>query len=261
MSPNVVKQYVENIIKFKPIYIQGYASGVATIAHYMDSLKMCYPIKAVLTSSEKLTQEDRKIIERVFECQVFDRYGCGEEVVAAIECEEHNGYHVEIDRCWVEVVDENGKSTEGNIGDIVGTNLSNYAFPLIRYKIGDIGSIKYGSCACGRNTPIISELVGRSSEYLMSKNHIKQCSATVASNVIMPNGILAYQIEQVELNCFIVRFCSNCEKDISEAVRNAILEFVKNILDINNPIINIERLANIPVSENGKMKYLISQIQ
>ena len=261
MSPDVLKHYVENIKRFKPDYIQGYASGVATLARFMETKSMSYPIKAVLTSSETLTAADRKVIEKVFMCKVFDRYGCGEEVVSAIECERHDGYHIEIDRCYAEIVDEHGKTVEGQIGDIVATNLANYAFPLIRYKTGDLGSIKYEGCICGRKLPVLSELVGRGSEYLMSKNYVKQTGGVVSQHILMPNGVLAYQIEQMEMECFIVRFCSSSNVDLSEQIKNAIKQCVETILYIENPSIIVERCVSIPVAENGKMKYLISHVQ
>lgn len=261
MSPDVLKHYVENIKRFKPDYIQGYASGVATLARYMEIKSISYPMKAVLTSSETLTSADREVIEKVFMCKVFDRYGCGEEVISAIECEHHEGYHIEIDRCYAEVVDEYGKTVESQVGDIVATNLVNYAFPLIRYKTGDLGSIKYDGCICGRKLPIISELVGRGSEYLMSKNYMKQVGAVVSQHITMPTGVLAYQIEQIEMNDFIVRFCSNSTADLSEQVKNAIKQCVETILYIENPSIIVERCVRIPVAANGKMKYLISHVQ
>lgn len=261
MKSDVLEHYVENIKKFKPNYIQGYASGIVTLARYMETKCISYPLKAVLSSSEILVAADRNIIEKVFQCKVFDRYGCGEEVVSAIECDRHDGYHIEIDRCYAEVIDENGKIVENQFGNIVGTNLINFAFPLIRYKIGDLGSIRYDNCDCGRKTPIIFNLVGRNSEYLMSKNYIRQYSAIISSHIIMPKEILAYQIEQLTLNEFIVRFCSNSEDDLTNEVMQAIKQVAKTILNIDSPIIKVEQCENIPVSINGKMKYLITHVQ
>lgn len=260
MSPDVLKHYVENIKRFKPDYIQGYASGVATLARYMQMQSITFPLKAVLTSSDNLIKEDREVIKKVFMCEVFDRYGCAEEVVSAIECECHAGYHVEIDRCHVEVIDENGNTVEGKVGNIVATNLVNYEFPLIRYKIGDLGSITYSSCPCGRKLPIISELVGRDSEYLVNKYNVKQWAVSVSQYVSMPAEVLGYQIEQLELNSFIVRFCSNAT-DMPEQVRDSIRQYVEKCLYIDNPNIEVEQCASIPVAQNGKKKYLISHVQ
>lgn len=261
MSPDVLEQYVQNIRHFKPDYIQGYASVVAAIARYMETNNTTYPLKAVMTSSEKLTASDRQVIEKVFQCKVFDRYGLGEEVVSAIECEYQEGYHVEIDRCYAEVIGGHGQAVEGEVGNIVATNLVNYAFPLIRYDTGDLGAIKYEECNCGRKLPVIFELVGRNSEYLMNKNRVKQTGSLVSQHITMPEGVLAYQIEQIELDHFMVHFCSSSIVDLSEQVRKTIKQFVETVLYVENPNIIVEQCSSIPVAENGKMKYLISHIQ
>lgn len=261
MTPDVLEHYVSNIKKFKPAYIQGYPASIAALARYMDTKYDCYQMKAVLTSSEVLTASDRKVIEKVFRCKVFDRYGLGEEVASAIECECHDGYHIEIDRCYVEVTDECGNIVEDHIGDIVGTNLENYAFPLIRYKTGDLGSIKYEGCACGRKLPIISELIGRGSEYLVDKYYVNQTEGPVSQSIVIPDGVLAYQIEQIKIDDFVVRFCSNSTTDLSMQIMIAVKKYVEEQLHIDNPKIKVLQCRNIPVSANGKMKYLISHVQ
>ena len=261
MSPEVLKYYARNVKKFKPDYIQGYASGVATLAHYLLQNGITIPCKAVLTSSERLTPADRAQIEQAFQCEVFDRYGCGEEIVSACECEYHNGYHVESDRCLVEVVDENGRQLEQQIGQIVGTNLVNYAFPLIRYKIGDLGALERKTCPCGRQGWMISELTGRDNEYLVDINGVKQCSSMVSSCLVMPNNILAYQIEQNQLDTFVVRYCSSENSvTLQEEVNSSMKSFANVYLKIKAPKVEAIFCKSIPVSENGKLKYLISHL-
>ena len=76
MREKVLKKYVQKMKKFKPKYIQGYASGVYILASYIhengiDDIK----VDAVLTSSDTLYSKYRESIEDVFGCKVFDRYG------------------------------------------------------------------------------------------------------------------------------------------------------------------------------------------
>lgn len=260
MSLNILKHYVKNIKKFKPVYIQGYASGIVMLARYMSENNISIKLKAVLASSETLSEKDRAIIKKVFKCEVFDRYGCGEEVVSASECQYHNGYHIEIDRCLVEILDDKNKRIEDRVGNIIATNLINFSFPLIRYKTGDLGLIKIKKCECGIYVPTITSLVGRNSEYLMSSNFIKETSAMVSQNIEMPRQVLIYQIEQIKMDEFIIRYCSKNNIDLSFEITKEIKKFTEKILYIKNPKIVVERCLHIPVSKNGKMKYLISHI-
>ena len=84
----------------------------------------------------------------------------------AAECEQHNGLHVTADNLYVEVV-ANGRLCEpGERGEILLTDLHNYGMPLIRYKVGDVGSWKGDSCACGRGLPLLNVVEGRTLDLL-----------------------------------------------------------------------------------------------
>ena len=84
------------------------------------------------------------------------------------ECSEQNGIHVWGDLCLVEILDDDGEPcADGEKGNMVLTMLQKEAFPLIRYKIGDISSIEWEKCACGRTHPRLQRLSGRSDDMLI----------------------------------------------------------------------------------------------
>jgi len=79
------------------------------------------------------------------------------------QCEHMRGpLHHTIDEFnWMEVVDEEGRPLGvGETGRILITSLLKFAYPLIRYAIGDAGRIVKGTCACGRPARRF-ELLGR----------------------------------------------------------------------------------------------------
>ena len=84
------------------------------------------------------------------------------------ECEMQDGFHAWADLALIEILDKNGDHcAEGERGEIVITMLQKEAFPLIRYKIGDISSITWEKCDCGRTHPRLARLSGRADDMLV----------------------------------------------------------------------------------------------
>ena len=84
------------------------------------------------------------------------------------ECIEQKGIHVWGDLCLMEILDENGEPcADGERGEMVITMLRKEAFPLIRYKIGDISSLEWEKCECGRTHPRLQRLSGRTDDMLI----------------------------------------------------------------------------------------------
>jgi phenylacetate-CoA ligase len=104
----------------------------------------------------------RKEIEQAFGCPVYNFYGSREVNNIAAECSTHEGLHIFASGRIIEIVDDNGKSLpSGEIGYIAVTDLTNFSFPFIRYRNGDMASIKKEPCSCGRNYPLLNDIAGR----------------------------------------------------------------------------------------------------
>ena len=97
--------------------------------------------------------------------EMFATYAFTEGKVAWIECKENSGYHLYPDMEFIEVIDKNDEPVSGEEkGQIVYTALDLRGTIVLRYKTGDIGSITYERCSCGRTLPRISSEIERSSE-------------------------------------------------------------------------------------------------
>ena len=132
--------------------------------------KKRYPIftgATVATTGDMLYPHYRKIIEKQFNCKIFDGYG-GESTAVSFECEEHNGYHICDEDVIVEFFKEDEHVVPGETGRIVFTNLNNYAMPFIRYDIEDIGTYTDESCPCGRGLSLMKSVEGRDSDIIMT---------------------------------------------------------------------------------------------
>jgi FkbM family methyltransferase len=155
-SEDDIERFVAELVQWKPDAIRGCASSVYVVASCIKKkgLKAPRP-KAVEISAEKLQDRQRKVVEEVFGCKVFEVYGAREVPAIACECECHNGMHISSDLCLVEVIKDGKCVKPGEEGSLVVTDLVNYGMPLIRYEIGDVGVISRDSCPCGRGFPLL----------------------------------------------------------------------------------------------------------
>jgi len=162
ISPQNAPLYVSALNHHKPDYLVGYASGYFFLARFILEQKLSvHKPKVILTSSEKLTNEMRSMMQRAFGCDVFDAYSGVEACCLASECEHHR-LHISPDVGLVELLNEQGEPVSpGQSGEIVVTGLLNYAQPLIRYRTGDMAVMSDENCPCGRVMPVLSDLVGR----------------------------------------------------------------------------------------------------
>lgn len=148
------------------VLLYGYPSSIINLIKVRpDFTGMVKNVKAIFTTSEQLLPQTRKNIEKAFNLPVYDMYGANDGGILTCECPKHNGYHLNIHNCYVETfVNEHGMS------ELLLTNLNTFGFPLVRYRVGDIGRLDTGECSCGLSTPRISELKGRTRDVLKLKD-------------------------------------------------------------------------------------------
>lgn len=129
-------------------------------------------LKKIIAGGEPFTEKQRSYIEKKLDVLLYDQYGlCEINTGLAGECDEKDGLHILADYAYPEVINpDTGKvCEEGEIGELILTTLDKEASPIIRYKTGDLTSINYKRCACGRTLPRISRLKGRISKTIFYK--------------------------------------------------------------------------------------------
>ncbi len=158
-----LKNFVSDFNKYKPTLVQGYVDVVFEFALYLlDNNIKIHPPKMVWVTSAPLFEEQRELMEKAFGAPVCDQYGNTEIMLIAAECREQNGLHIMQDTVHIEFVDENNQPVPPNTtGKILLTDITNYAFPLIRYEIGDEGKYLEEMCSCGRPLPLMDNVRGR----------------------------------------------------------------------------------------------------
>ena len=260
MSSKVLDMYIEDLQKFRPDYFRGFASGAYSLARRLLDRGMTFPLKTVMISSDTLLPGYRKIIEQAFCCNIFDFYGQNEDVLTATECDQANGFHVNMESCIAESVDYNNSSCYGKEGQLVGTCLENFAMPLIRYATGDLGVLaKPGEkCRCGRNHQKISSLEGRKMDMIVTPEGLRVGTHFDAMLDVTHKAIKECQYVQEALDYLVIKVVPADSWD--GLVHRELLE--KNIRkQVGQTMkINIELVDRIPRRPNGKFQFLVSKL-
>ena len=125
--------------------------------------------KAIL-GAEPWTEGMRKHLEESMGIKTYDIYGTSEMAGPMYtECEECKGIHICGDIMYVEIIDPETDLPvkPGERGEMVVTMLKKEAFPLIRYRIKDLTCLREEVCKCGRTSPRIDRITGRSDDMLI----------------------------------------------------------------------------------------------
>lgn len=252
--------YIDIVNQKKPSLIVGYPSSLALFAEFIKKNNYSiYSPKGIITGGETLYDIQREGIEEVFKCKVLNRYGCREVGHIANECEYKNGLHISSDHVIIEVINEKGEQCKpGELGELVVTDLDNYVFPFIRYKIGDIGILSERKCECGRPFPLLETVEGRTFDLLVGANG-NRVLATFFTIYFKHsvNGVLQFQMEQNQLTEVLVKLIVN--EHFTEADYNKIIFAIKEKLGEETNV-SIEFVDFIEPTASGKHRWVVSKV-
>lgn len=253
MSEEEMERFARKLIKFKPKAIIAYASAVYIFSKYVKNkgIEGIRP-KVIISQAEKLFDYQRKVIEEVFECKVFDFYGSREIIAMASECIKHIGYHISAENVVLEFV-RNGKHVSpGEKGRILVTDLHNYAMPFIRYENGDIGVPTNETCSCGINLPLMKSIEGRITDALLIGGTI--ISSPSLTLVFKNHPIKQYQLVQETENKIVIKIVK--ANSYSQKNTEELYKMMRKIIG-DNANLDIIFVDNIPPAKSGKHKFII----
>lgn len=159
---------------FNPEVICGTPSYILNLAEKMEERGIepaDTSLKYGIFGAEPWSEEMRKTLEAKLGIKACDIYGLSEVLGpgVAMECHEsQDGLHIAEDHFYAEVIDpiEMTPLPNGEEGELVFTSLTKEAFPVIRYRTGDIASLSEEKCVCGRTTIRMSRVKGRIDDML-----------------------------------------------------------------------------------------------
>jgi phenylacetate-CoA ligase len=270
ITPEAMAEHYRAMMKYRPAGIRGYASSLYFLARYIEQnqLPVC-PVKVVFTTGEKLHPKYRDKIQQVFKAPVFDAYGASDGGLTAHECAMHEGLHLGEEHCVVEIVDREGRPLpDGEIGQVLSTDLNNYAFPFLRYQLGDLAYIKKERCSCGRSHRLLGEVVGREGRAIYNKQG-RPYSSIVIDNMMFRNLDIHSEESQrlyEKMDRFQIRQDSNGDlriliKPVDAGEPLSTFEYIKDNFQTYFPESRVELLfvEEIPPLPSGKEDYCVSE--
>jgi phenylacetate-CoA ligase len=255
VAPANAPDYAAALNKYRPDYLIGYAAAHFSLARMIEEAGLSvHSPRVVLTSSEKLTDEMRETLSRVYRCPVFDGYSGVEACCLASECEHHR-LHVSPDVGVLELVDDQGRPVgPGEEGQVIATGLLNFDQPLVRYRTGDLAVWSDEPCPCGRAMPVLRELVGRLDDTVVGPDGREMtCFHRVFAGL---RGVREGQVVQEAIDRLTLRVVA--PGGLAPETREAIVRRVHERL--GEVAVEVREVESIERTERGKFRSVVSQV-
>lgn len=254
LRPDTAAQYVAALRKHRIAWLTGYATSYYHLAEHMLSLGLATPdVRAVITTSEKLTPGMRRVMERAYGCRVFEEYSTVENAVFVTECEA-GSLHVSPDAGIVEILDAAGRPcAPGVTGEVVATPLTRWVQPLIRYRLGDMAVWSDTPCPCGRAMPVIQEVAGRLEDVVIGPDGramVRFHGIFVDQPHIREGQIVQEALDRIRVKVVVTDgYGHSDEVEVARRIRQRLGPSVQVI---------VEPVAAIPRTKAGKFRAVVS---
>lgn len=254
-----IDKEVDDLLKINPKSMIGYASQLRLLSEYKlkHDLNGLQP-NTIFSTAEILDPDTRRIINTAFDLNVVDLFGCIEVNRTAWECQEHCGYHMDVDSVVMELLDDGESVSAGERGEVVYTSLYNYAMPLIRYQVGDVATPTDEICPCGRGLPLLKSVEGRKDDFIQLPSGKAISPITIHLIVKHTPEIVECQVTQESLDKISVslvvtgKFTNVHSQRLIQEMNQA----------LNNEIsVDIRVVDAIQRGPNGKMRMVISKVK
>ncbi len=263
LSEKKMEGFLTRFEKSEFDYINGYTSAILLFAKFLKKRKIvlknsCPSLKVCIVTSEKLFENDKLLIEEAFGIPVVNEYGASE--VGLIAFENTNGdWIVNAESLFIEILDDNNHSLpHGEEGRIVITSLYNKAHPMIRYDIGDTGTLAKNSTY---KHPVLLNLTGRTNDVARLADGKVVPGLTfyyVTKSIIEDAGsIKEFLIVQTELDKFKIEYVS--EHEFTDVQVQKILSAIETFVG-KNLHVEFEKKPILKRNKSGKLKQFTSII-
>lgn len=257
-SEEKMEACLREMTRFRPAFIVGYTNPLYNLAQFTKKTGFRpFKPRAVLTGAEKLFSYQRSSIEDVFQCPVFETYGSREFMLIASECDKHNGLHLSAENLYVEFLKDGKPVKDGELGEIVVTDLHNYGMPFIRYRIGDLGVPASGQCPCDRGLPLVERIKGRLLDTIQTPD------GRFVPGEFFPHlmkefpDISKFQVVQEQLGLLNIALVTDGK--FTTETQNFLLTEIRKVLGEEIKI-EFNLVTDIPVTGSGKFRVVVSKV-
>jgi len=261
MSGPNLDAYLAHIRRVRPRMLFGYPYSLAYIAQHarqrgqrMDDLG----IRVAFVTSELLYPHQRQLISEVFGCPVANGYGGRDAGFIAHECEA-GGMHITAEDIVLEIIDEAGRVLPpGQSGEIVVTHLATRDYPFIRYRTGDIGTLGDEACPCGRGLPILKDIQGRSTDFVVAEDGTVLHGLSLIYILRDLPAVRAFKIVQETRSHTRALIVPEAGAN-TEGLDTTVIEGFRRRLGAGVEV-SVEFVETIPAERSGKFRYVVSHV-
>lgn len=193
----ILRDFRSTVIACTPSYALYLGDELAEAGIDPSELSLKYGI----FGAEPWTDEMRDEIERRLGLRAHNIYGLSEVAGpgVACECAERNGMHIQHDFYYPEIVDPETLENlpDGEYGELCFTCLNKQALPLIRYRTRDITKLTHETCACGRTTPRMERVTGRTDDMLIIRG-VNVFPSQIEAVLLRVGGVLPHYMIYVD---------------------------------------------------------------
>jgi len=182
----------------------------------------------------------------------------------AWQCPECKEYHIDADALILQFLDKNGEEVSaGENGEIVCTSLFNYAMPMIRYAIGDVGIPSEGVCDCKRGLPLMRMVEGRKDSLLVLPNGqmLTPRAFTFAVHLFrFYDQLDKFRVIQKRLDYFEFNLKLKNNRVPEETIEKELLAHLNTTFSLDGAQFHVNFVEDIPLDKNGKLSIVVSQL-
>ncbi|KGJ94709.1 phenylacetate--CoA ligase family protein [Colwellia psychrerythraea] len=254
--------FIDRIKGIEPQMLFGYPSVFSLIAkvalsHNIDLTQL--GIKVVFVTSERLYPYQREVIEKAFGAPVANGYGSRDAGFIAHQCPS-GSMHISAEDLIVEIIDKDGNVVaDGEKGEIVITHMATSDFPFVRYRTGDIAALDTKSCACGRGLPVLKDIEGRTTDFVVAANGTMMHGLALIYILRELDGIEEFKIIQESKLHTRVDIVPAKGNSISKEITDDIVSGFKARLG-EEVVVDVEIVTEIAAEKSGKFRYVISKV-
>jgi phenylacetate-CoA ligase len=260
MSESRLDAFVERIRTRRPAMLFGYPSAIGLIAAHAAKRKIALDtlgIKVVFVTSERLYEHQRQSLAQAFGCPVANGYGSRDAGFIAHECPAGK-MHLTAEDVIVEIVDARGHPLPpGVAGEIVVSHLATADFPFIRYRTGDIAALATERCACGRSLPVLENIQGRSTDFVVAADGAVMHGLALIYILRDLPEVKQFKVVQESLDRTRVMvvadagFSAETERRIVAGMQERLGAVVR---------VEVQLMERIPAEKSGKFRYIVSHV-
>lgn len=260
-----VDEIVRRINQIRPKLIWSYRDGIDVVAgHILRKGLEVHSPTAIVAGGATLYPHIVKTVEAAFQAPLVNYYGSREFGGVACQCLEREGLHIASYASVVEVVDERARPVVDREGELAITSLHNYTMPLIRYQIGDRGTMSSRTCACGRGFPMLESISGRIVERFVNARgdtvdpiyFIRMIRLLYPPAYLQRFQMVQERTDHIRVNMILEEGASSSDvraklPRFTEAVRLVMGEECE---------VKYEFVSEIPLTASGKHQYIVCRV-